>query len=328
LFFKDIIHLHAVPNTFVSDRDTKFLSHFWRSLWAKLRTKLLFSTTCHPQTDGQTEVVNSMLSTMLRVVSKKNIKMWEECLPHVEFAYNCSLHSTTRMCRFKIVYGFLPRALIDLMPLPSSEKLNFDATQYAELMLKLYETTKENIACMNAKYKISGDKGRKQLDFSPGDLVWLHLRKERLPDLGKSKLVPRADGLFKVLEKINENAYNLDLPAYFGVSPTFNIADLKPYLGEEDEHELRMTQIQEGQDDVDINTSDTTTPTHNQISSPITQARAHRLNNQVSSFLASYSSYLDNGNVCSILLLRNDGQEGNGVAFTPVTFRFQNNRSL
>jgi hypothetical protein len=112
------------------------------------------------------------------------------------------------------------------------------------------------------------------------------LRKERFPNLRNSKLMPRADGPFKVLEKINENAYKLDLPAYFGVSPTFNIADLKPYLGEEDELESRMTQMQEGQDDVDINTSDTSTLTHNQIPGLITQARACQLNNQVSSFLA------------------------------------------
>jgi hypothetical protein len=167
------------------------------------------------------------------------------------------------MCPFEIVYGLLPRAPIDLMPLPSSGKLNFDAKQRAELMLKMHETTKENIERMNAKYKISGDKGRKQLDFEPGDFVWLHLRKERFPDLRKSKLMPRADGPFKVLEKINENAYKLDLRADFGVSLTFNIADLKPYLGEEDELESRTTQMQEGEDDVDINTSDTSTPTHN-----------------------------------------------------------------
>jgi hypothetical protein len=86
--------------------------------------------------------------------------------------------------------------------------------------------------------------------------------------------------------------------------------------------------MQEGEDDVDINTSDTSTPTHNQISSPITQARARQLNNQVSSFLASYSSYLDNGNMCSILLLRNDRQEGNRVVIAPVTFRCQNSSIL
>jgi hypothetical protein len=230
-------------------------------------------------------------------------------LPHVEFAYNRSLHSTTKMCPFENVYGLLPRAPIDLMHLPSSEKLNFDAKQRAQLMLKMHETTKENIERMNAMYKISGDKGRKQLDFEPSDLVWLHLRKERFPDLRKSKLMPRADGLFKVLEKINENAYKLDLPADFGVSLTFNIADLKSYLREEDELESRTTQMQEGEDDVDINTSDTSTPTHKQISGPITRAHARQLNNQVSSFLASYSSYLDNGYMCSVLLLRNDGQE-------------------
>jgi hypothetical protein len=80
--------------------------------------------------------------------------------------------------------------------------------------------------------------------------------------------------------------------------------------------------------DVDINTSDTSTPTHNQISGPITRARARQLNNQVSSFLASYPSYLDNGNMCSILLLRNDGQERNRVAFVSAAFRFQNSSSL
>jgi hypothetical protein len=238
------------------------------------------------------------------------------------------LHFTTKICPFEIFYGFLPRALIDLMPLPSSKKLNFDASQRAELMLKLHETTNENIECMNVKYKISGDKGRKQLDFASGDLVWLHLRKEWFPDLRKSKLMPRADGSFKVLKKINENAYELDLPANFGVSPTFNIADLKPYLEEEDVLESRMTQIQEGEDDVDINTIDTSTSTNNQIFGPITHARAHQLNNQVSSFLASYSSYSNNENMCSIFLLRNDKQEGNGVAFAPVTFGFQNSSSL
>jgi hypothetical protein len=68
---------------------------------------------------------------------------------------------------------------------------------------------------MNAKCKISGDKYRKQLDFEPSDFIWLHLRKERFSNLRKSKLMPRVDGLFKILKKIKENAYKLDLPADF-----------------------------------------------------------------------------------------------------------------
>ncbi|WVZ58317.1 hypothetical protein U9M48_008598 [Paspalum notatum var. saurae] len=80
----------------------------------------------------------------------------------------------------------------------------------------------------------------------------------RLHDLRKSKLMPRADGPFKIIEKINDNAYKLELPPEFGVSPTFNIADLTPYLGEEDELESRTTSLQEGEDDEDISPMYTT----------------------------------------------------------------------
>jgi hypothetical protein len=79
---------------------------------------------------------------MLRVVLKKNLKLWEECLPHIEYSYNRSLHSTTKMSPFQIVYGFVPRAPIDLLSLPSSVQNNFDATQCAELILELHALLK------------------------------------------------------------------------------------------------------------------------------------------------------------------------------------------
>jgi hypothetical protein len=129
LFFTEIIRLHGVRNTIVSDRDAKFLSHFWRTLWFKLGKKLLISTTCHPQTDGQTEIVNRTLSSMLRVVLKTNFKLWEECLLHIEFTYNRSIHSTTKVSLFQVVYDLNPRAPIDLLPLPPSETTCFDASQ-------------------------------------------------------------------------------------------------------------------------------------------------------------------------------------------------------
>jgi hypothetical protein len=88
-----------------------------------LGSKLLFSTTYHPQTDGQTEDVNHSLSIMLRVVLKHYIKLWVECLPRIEFAYNHLLHSTTKLCPFEIVYGFIPHVPIDLLAIPPYKKL-------------------------------------------------------------------------------------------------------------------------------------------------------------------------------------------------------------
>ncbi|KAL5738445.1 hypothetical protein ACOSP7_031206 [Xanthoceras sorbifolium] len=206
LFFKEIVRLHGVPRTIVSDRDAKFLSYFWKTLWAKLGTKLLFSTTCHPQTDGQTEVVNRTLSTLLRAIIKKNIKTWEECLPHVEFAYNRSVHSATKFSPFEIVYGFNPLTPLDLSPLPMSEHVNLDGKRKAELVKQIHEKAKVNIERRTEQYEKQANKGRRQMVFEPGEWVWVHMRKERFPTQRKSKLLPRGDGPFQVLERINDNA--------------------------------------------------------------------------------------------------------------------------
>ena len=89
----------------------------------------------------------------------------------------------------------------------------------------------------------------------------MHLRKDRFPALRRSKLMLRAAGPFKVLTKINDNAYVLDLPAELGVSTSFNVADLKPYVGEDEELPSRTTSVLEGEDDEDINyNTSTSTP--------------------------------------------------------------------
>jgi hypothetical protein len=176
---------------------------------------------------------------------------------------------------FQLVYGFNPRAPIDLLPLPPSEMTCFDASQQFESILK-----------MNEKYRIAVSKVRKEVKLEPSDLVWLHLRKERFLELRKSKLMSRAAGPFKILTKINDNAYKLELPSEFGVSPNFNISDLRPYLGEEDEMPSRTTSIQEGEDDEHINTSVTIIPSV-EILGPITRSQAQQLNHQVNSFLCS-----------------------------------------
>ncbi|CAG7870317.1 unnamed protein product, partial [Brassica rapa] len=261
VFFREVVRLHGMPRSIVSDRDTKFLSHFWRTLWSKLGTKLKFSTTCHPQTDGQTEVVNRSLSALLRAVIKKNIKTWEDCIPHVEFAYNHSVHSATKFSPFQIVYGFNPLTPLDLMPLPYNEQTNLDNELLgcffglnwidpSEFVVSLHEQVKKNIEKRTKEYEKQANKKRHELLLEPGDLVWIHLRKERFPEERKSKLMPRTDGPFTVLERINNNAYKIDLQGKYSINSTFNVADLIPFRA--DDLDLRTNPFKGGGDDVSL----------------------------------------------------------------------------
>ena len=122
-------------------------------------------------------------------------------------------------------------------------------------------------------------------------MVWLHLRKDHFLVLCRSKLMPHAAGPFKVLTNINDNAYILDLPAEFGVSTSFNLADLKLYAGEDEELPSSTTLVQEGEDDEDTMSTSTPAspqappvtpppqaPTVDHPVEPITRARARELN--------------------------------------------------
>ncbi|KZV58553.1 hypothetical protein F511_23683 [Dorcoceras hygrometricum] len=237
-----------MPRSIVSDRETRFLSYFWKTLWCKLGTKLLFSNTCHPQTNGQTEVVNRTLGTLLRSIISKNLKSWEECLAFVEFAYNRSVHSTTGFSPFEIVYGFNPITPMDLLSLPMSERLNLDGMKKAEYVRTLHEKVRANIEKKIQQYTRKANKGNKKVTFEPGDWVWRHLRKERFPEKRRSKLLPRGDGPFQVLERINDNAYKLDLPDEYNVSSSFNVSDLSLFDVGHD-NDLRTNPSQEGEDD-------------------------------------------------------------------------------
>src|SRR3954463_9761611 len=157
-----------MPRTIVSYRDVKFLSYFWKTLCAKLGIKLLFSTAYHPQTDGQTEVTNRTLSTLLRVLIKKNIKEWEECLPISEYA---ARHSTTGKSPFEVVYGFNPLSAWDILPLPLQERTNLDASARANLLKKMHEDTRSTIERQVQRLATKLNINKRPMTFHVGDLV-------------------------------------------------------------------------------------------------------------------------------------------------------------
>ena len=142
LFHENIVRLHGIPRSIVSDRDVKFVSHFWRTLWGKLGTSLLFSSSFHPQTDGQTEVTNRTLGTLLRCMLRNNPRRWEELIPFVEFAYNRSRHSATQLTPFEVVYGRNPLTPMDLTPRPLRDGEQLQGSRRAEQIQELHERTR------------------------------------------------------------------------------------------------------------------------------------------------------------------------------------------
>lgn len=132
LFFKEVVRLHGVPKTITSDRDNKFLSHFWITLWRKFGTALKYSSTCHPQTDGQTKVTNMTLGNMLHCVSGDKPKQWDVSLPQVEFAFNSTRSKSIGKSPFEVVYSTAPKYALNLVPLPKLLGVSITAKNLAE----------------------------------------------------------------------------------------------------------------------------------------------------------------------------------------------------
>jgi len=105
IYIEQIVRLHDIPSSIVSDRDPRFTSKFWESLQPALGTKLRFSSAYHPQTDGKTERTIQSLEDLLRACVLEQGVSWVECLPLIEFTYDNSFHSSIGMAPFEALYG-------------------------------------------------------------------------------------------------------------------------------------------------------------------------------------------------------------------------------
>jgi hypothetical protein len=153
LYFNEVVRHHGLPSTIVSDRDTKFLSKFWTELWKKLKTDLKFSSTFHPQTDGQTEVVNRSLGNMLRA-QVTAFGMWDTLLPKIEFEYNCSVNRSAGFAPFKIVYGYIPRGPLDILSIEGSQTTFKRVEERLEDLRELHKIVREKLEQSYASTKL------------------------------------------------------------------------------------------------------------------------------------------------------------------------------
>ncbi|KAH9725143.1 Endonuclease [Citrus sinensis] len=234
LFFKEVYRLHGLPSSIVFDRDTRFLSHFWKTLWKLTNTHLNFSSAYHPQTDGQTKVVNRSLGNYLRSLVGDNLKMWDKKLYQVEFTYNRAVKRSTGLSPFQVNYGYNPRAPIDLALVPDLVRKSGKVEDFIEQLQKIHETTQESLKQTTEGYKIMADKKRRALKFQVGDFVWAVLTKDRFLVGEYNKLSARKIGPLEIIEKINPNAYRLKLPSHIRTADVFNVKHLIPYRGDHD----------------------------------------------------------------------------------------------
>jgi hypothetical protein len=170
IFMDQVFKLHGMPHSIVYDRDSTFTSNFWQELFKLQGTQLHLSTTYHPQTDGQTEVVNKCLETYLRcfVFEKKN--QWAQWLPLAEWWYNTSYHTTTRMTPFEVVYRQKPPSVLSYL-LGTSKVQAIDQT--LTVREDILRTLKEYLVIAQNHMKKQANQGRYERQFVEGDQVFL-----------------------------------------------------------------------------------------------------------------------------------------------------------
>jgi hypothetical protein len=211
----------------------KFIGHFWRTLWKKLGTNLMFSSSYHPQMDGQTEVVNRSLGDLLRSLVTKHHSSWDNILPQAEFVYNDSKNRSTCQSPFQVVYGMQSRVISKLRDSGQTAARSASVEEFAEAMKELHIQVKERLQNSSQEYKRRANQHQRQLQFEVGGLVLSHLRKEWFPRGAYNKLNMKKIGPCKVLRKFGDNAYEIELPDGIEISMIFNVSDLYPYRARE-----------------------------------------------------------------------------------------------
>lgn len=217
------------------------------------------SSAYHPQSDGQTEVVNRSLGNLLRCLVGDAIKSWDSKLPQSEFAHNNATNRSTSFCPFKVIYGIIPRGHVNLSTLPDYTRLHGDASSFVESLAQVHAATHARLESSTTKYKQAADKHRQRLVFDIGDFVWVYLTRDRLPAQAYNKLKSEKIGPVEVLERINDNAYRLRLPDDINTSDVFNVKYLSHYVAEASTSDSRSNLSYPGSPDAAASTSNAPT---------------------------------------------------------------------
>src|ERR1700683_4905182 len=229
-YIRDIVRLHGMPESIVSDRDSKFTSRFWRELHRLLGVKLLMSTLFHPQTDGHSERVICSIGQILRSTVSPDQKDWLPRIPLVEFTLNSSINSSSGFTPFKLNYGYMPR----VTPFPSDDIKYRGVKKFAQRACTNIEMAHDAIieAHVSVTYQANWHRAKEKL-FQIGDMAYLSTINLNLPKRQARKLALKYIGPFKVTNVFPESSnYELELSEgliAWRIHPKFHILLLRPF---------------------------------------------------------------------------------------------------
>ena len=235
LYLKEVVRLHGIPDTIVSDRDPRFVSRFWRELHKLVGTKLLMSTAYHPQTDGMAERAVQNASQVLRTMISHDQTDWVDKCPMAEFAINSTVSSTTEFTPFELNYGWIPTMVkgVDNTPFQGVH-------EFVDQAVMNLSTAHDAIIANRVMQTHHSNKQRGKEHFLPvGSLVYLSTEELNLPKGRARKLMPKYIGPYTVIEaKPEVSAYKIKLPQELvnrHIHPVFHVSRLKPHVPNDDE---------------------------------------------------------------------------------------------
>lgn len=232
LYVDEIVILHGIPVSIVSDRDARFTSNLWKSLQKALGTELTMSTTFHPQTDGQSKRTIQTLEELLRATSLDWQGTWDEHLPLVKFAYNNSFHSSIGMAPYEALYGRKCRSPTCWDEV--SEK-QLTGPEIVQVTTDKVQQIRQWLLTTQSRQKSYADRRRRDLEFQVGEHVFLRISLTKgVMRFGiRGKLSPRYVGPFEILERVGKVAYKLALPPVLaGVHNVFHASMLRKYISD------------------------------------------------------------------------------------------------